>query len=579
MPSVVIQKFGGLVPRLSARLLAAGSATVALMVRLWYGELRPFRQLQPVTLPPGQGLPTDGLVRTIYKLADKWLAWVQDVDVVSGFTTLAAAGHIYFTGDGAPKQSAYSFLVGGPSTPDPSTVFPLGVVGPTVAPTVSIVGVGTGDPIVRSYVYTFYTRFNEESVPSPPSALISVETGQSVDLSGFEIPIPPTTVERIRIYRTVGGEYLFVTEFYTAAYSPPVNDALLDTDLAEPLISQHFYPPPADLRGLIGLACGSLAAFHGNKVMFSEPYQPGAWPPEYEKVFDYNVVALGTFGQTCIVATSGYTYLVSGSDPRSFSVARVPDPYPCISKKSMASVDNGCLYASDSGLIFIGNANSNSTGVYVLTRQLMTREDWSRYALGIIGAFFDGRYYGFYLKHTGTPFDPGAGFVYDFSNHAEALVTGVSINDSEDKTDLLVDIDLYATAVFASPQVPLHLSIPVVPATGPTYNNQLFVWDRGADYDRYVWRSKQFSFPYAISFSAAKIIFNDQYPIDTEFKFRIYDAFYILRYERTVTSSAPFRLPSLKPRTEWLFEVEGSSFVQMIEVSSSYQDLMERKTS
>ncbi len=576
MASVVIQKFSGMMPRLSTRLLAVGSATLALMVKLWYGELRPFRQPQPVTLPPGQGLPTDGIVQTIYLLADKWLAWTKVVNVVSGFTTLAAEGHIYFTGDGTPKQSSYSLLVGGPSTPDASAVFPLGVVGPSVAPTVTRVGSGP-NAIVRDYVYTYYTRFNEESVPSPPSALVPVGDGDSVNLTDFEIPPPPTTVERIRIYRTVGGEYLFVEEFYIAAYSPPVNDALLDTDLAEPLLSQHFYPPPADLQGLIGLACGSLAAFHSNKVTFSEPYQPGAWPPEYEKIFDYLVVAIGTFGQTTVVATTGYTYLVSGSDPRSFSVARVPDPYPCISERSMVSADNGCIYASDSGLIFVGNSSATGTpGVYVLTRALLTRENWLRYAPGIIGAFADGRYYGFYIK--GSPSDPGAGFVYDFNNRIESLLTGVVHTDLGDKDDILVDLDFYASALYSAPQPSLYMVTQTLPVVGPTYENNLFLWDAGANYDAFRWRSKQFSFPYAITFSVGKIIFNDQYPIDTTFKFRIYDgAHQTVLYERTITTSKPFRLPSFKPRTEWMFEVEGSSFVQMIQVASSYADLMERK--
>jgi hypothetical protein len=384
-------------------------------------------------------------------------------------------------------------------------------------------------------------------------------------------------VERIRIYRTVGGEYLFVEEFYTAAYSPPYNDALLDAELAEPLISQNFYPPPANLKGLIGLACGSLAGFYDNKVAFSEPYQPGAWPPEYEKIFDYNVVALGTFGQTCVVATSGYTYLVSGSDPRSFTVARVPDPYPCGSKKSMASADNGVIYASQSGLVFIGNASGSFAGVYMVTRQLMTKEDWARYSPGIIGTVSEGRYYGFYV--VGNPYDPGNGFVYDFNNNLESLITGVATSDSDDKTDILVDLQFYASAVYAAPNSPLYMVTQTLPLVGPNYENLLYLWDGGATYAPYQWRSKEFSFPYAVSFSAAKIIFNDHFPKDPAFTFRMFDGAYpdVPLYQRLVTNSTPFRLPSLKPRTEWRFEVEGASFVQMIEISSSYQDLAERK--
>lgn len=577
MASVVMQKFGGMIPRLSARLLAVGSATLATMSQLWTGELRPFRRAKEIFLP--SPLPTSDIVRTIYLLADKWLAWTLEVDVASGFTSLAAAGQIYWTGDGAPKQSNYTLLVGGPVTPDASATFPLGVVGPPTFPIVSRVGSGP-DAVTRVYVYTYYTRFNEESVPSPPSAPIDVGTGDSVDLTGFVIPTPPTTVDRIRIYRTVGGDFLFVTEFFTAAYSPPVNDALLDTDLAEPLQSQHYYPPPADLQGLIGLACGSLAAFHGNRVAFSEPYQPGAWPPEYEKIFDYLVVAIGTFGQTTVVATTGYTYLVSGSDPRSFSVARVPDPYSCNSKRSMVSTDNGCVYASDSGLIFVGNptySSGQASGVYVLTRSLLTRNEWLKYARNIIGAVFDGRYYGFYT--SSDPFVGGAGFIYDFSNRLTSLITGVLQEDESDKTDILIELDFHASAVFANPTVPLYYVTQDLLAVPPVANH-LFLWEGDLiNFGVYTWRSKEFSFPYAITFSVAKLIFNIQFPKDSSYKFRIFDGSTQQQiYERVVNTDAPFRLPSLSPRTEWMFEVEGGSFVQMIQVASSYQDLMERKS-
>lgn len=585
MASITLQKFGGIVPRTSPRLLPNGAATAASMAKLWSGELRPFRDLSLVNLPVEGELPTNAPVLTIYQLADKWLAWTKDVSVVSGFTALAAAGQIYYTGDGAPKQTSYDAVNGGPATPVVS--YPIGIVGPTTAPTVVVVGVGTGSPVFRSYVYTFYSDFNEESVPSAPTAPIAVENSQSTVLDNWEAP-PPHTQE-IRIYRTVGGEYLYVDKIYitTPGVAPGAyNDTKLDYELSETLQSQHYYPPPADIEGLIGLACGSLAAFHGNKVVFSEPYQPGAWPPEYEKVFDYNVVAIGTFGQTTVVATIGHTYLVQGSHPSSFSVARVPDPYPCISKRSMVSADNGVVYASKDGLIFIGNPSYSGGQVsttHVLTRALLTFDEWQAYnPPTIVGAIFDGRYYGFYQNLSPVAGNTlGAGFMFDFSARGDALITGV-IEDAgaEDRTDTLINLDFYASAMYTNPLTALYLvkQEAVPPARTPPIYNRLFQWEGGANYRPFVWRSKQFSFPYAVTFSAAKFMFNPAFPLDAEFTFRVYDGnTRAMLYERTVATANPIRLPSLAARTDWMFEVEGRSAVQLVQLASSFQDLVERK--
>ena len=577
MASVAIQRFGGLVPRVSPRLLGNGDATLAENLKLWSGELRPLKTLGRVR---NVTLPTSGAVETLYLLIDKWLAWTVDVDVVTGFTTLAGAGRIYYTGDGAPKQTTYDLVKFGPATPQPASTYPIGLVGPTAAPVIGTTADGPGDPETYSYVYTFYNLNNEESVPSPPSQLVSVGSGagQSIQLTTIEVPVSTLVTEK-RIYRTIGGTFIFVASIAPSATT--YTDTATDLDLAgnESLQSQEYYPPPDDIAGLIALACGSLAAFRGNSVLFSEPYQPGGWPPAYEKIFDYPVVALGTFGQTLVVATTGYTYLVQGNDPRSFSVARVPDPYPCVSKRSMVSVDGGVVYSSSDGLIFVGapSYQSGGHGVYVLTRELMTADEWARYDPPFIqGAVFDGRYYGFYKYTIYTPGNIGAGFVLDFSTRLNTIVTGVVEDPSEyDKKELLCDLDFYATAVFANPQVKLHLVIDT--PVGSTHHNVLYKWEGGIEYSPLTWRSKQFSFPYAVTFSVGKMMFNTTYPVE-DFTFRLLDGVSgDLLYSRSVSTATPFRLPSIPARTEWMLEVEGIGAVQLIQVATAFSDLTERK--
>ena len=563
MPSIRIQNFGGIAPRMSARLLAGGAALRAELTKLWSGEIRPFFVKVKVETPLVQGC----MAKTIYKFKDAWLSWCADVDVVTGFTIDKGSERLYYTGDGPPKVTTYPLAFA--SLPTPSNSLMLGVAQPVLPPTL---GTPTGPattPQLRYYVYTWYTQFDEESVPSPPSVGINVSDGQTVPVT---IPVAgvslPPNLESVRLYRTNGGPFLFVSETPIAVVlaNPVINDAVKNIDLGEALISQSFYPPPNNIHGLIGLASGSFAAFHDNRVVFSEPYQPHAWPPEYEKIFDYPVVALGTYGNTLVVATTGYTYLVSGIDPRSQSVDRVPDPYPCVSKRSMVSADHGVIYASAEGLVFVGLG-----GTQVLTRELMTREEWQRFNPSTMhGVIFDGRYFGFYqstrfFRAEETVVPSGAGFIFDFNDR---VVQGVDDNDLN-RDDKLITIPFYASATFANPVVTLHLVI------NPSLKtNELFKWEGGQDFETYVWRSKQFAFPYEVTFACAKVL--RQCTSAQQVKFRLCDgACGEVLFERDILSSRPFRLPSKRPRTDWIVEIEGNAAVQEIHVSTSMNELAE----
>ena len=367
MPSIRIQNFGGIAPRMSPRLLPGGTALRAELTKLWSGEIRPFVEKAKVDVPLAQG----GMVKTIYKFKDIWLSWLMDVDIVTGFTLDKGSERLYYTGDGPPKITTYPLAAA--SLPTPQNSIQLGVTQPPLPPTIGTPTGTAGTPQLRYYVYTWYTEFDEESVPSMPSVGVNVSDGQSVPVTiPLGTSVPPATTETVRLYRTNGGPFLFVKEvpIATVLAGTVITDAVKNVDLGEELISASFYPPPNKIQGLIGLSSGSFAAFYDNRVVFSEPYQPHAWPPEYEKIFDYPVVALGTYGNTLVVATTGYTYLVAGIDPRSLSVDRVPDPYPCVSKRSMVSADSGVIYASGEGLVFVGHS-----GIQVLTRGLMTREE------------------------------------------------------------------------------------------------------------------------------------------------------------------------------------------------------------
>lgn len=559
MPSIRIQNFGGIVPRISDRLLPQNSATIAENCKLGSGELRPFRspKADPAVLK-------DGLIETIHNINGFWLSWNGDVDVVRGFIPGDTTGRIYYTGDGKPKVTNVSLAT--ESAPYPFKAYDLGVVAPAAAPVVVIGTGGTGSSALRYYVYTFVTAFEEEGPPSNASLGLNVMNGQVVTLSAFSVPTS-TNVDRIRIYRTDTGssstEFVFMDEIPVGQIT--YEDTVLEVDLGERLPSQEWYPPPANMIGLVSHPNGFVAGFVGNQLHVSEPYQPHAYPPEYVKVFDYPIVALGVYGNTIVVATSGFVYLVSGVDPRNLTVEKLPDPYPCVSKRSMASGDRGVIYACNSGLVWVGFG-----GLQVVTRDVLTRDEWKDYNPSTIhGVISDGHYVGYYLYDQGQDYslvDPaGAGFIFDYTDRA----TGV------DQRDKLTTLTFYATATYANPDSSFYSVV------RKDRHNTLLQSEEGEGYTPYRWRSKAFIMPYLISFGAAKVVARHAWKDDPDTGRTVQFTVIVgtkVKYTRPAKTNEPFRLPRFYREVEpWYVQVEGDEFVCEIHMATSMDELKEGK--
>jgi hypothetical protein len=547
VPSIRLQNMGGIAPRVSPRLLPLSAAQIAQSTKLWSGEVQAFHEGRVLSNP----MPV-APIKTIFHIAGAWLAWKEDVDVVIGFTPNAPLGRVYYTGDGPPKVIAQEIAKS--EAPTPTSAYVLGVGHPVYAPVITTTPPGSPSEF-RSYVFTWVTNFNEESVPSPASPVIQVQDGVAATVD-FSASLVPTNVTRARIYRSNGGPFIFVAEVpaFTGSYIDSVTDATIEGN--EQLISQHWYPPDNRMIGLVGTPNGFLAGFWENKVAFSVPYQPHAWPPEFVKIFDYPVVALGVFDTTVVVFTTGPIYLVEGIDPSALSVSRINDPYPCVSKRSVSTGDRGVYYACDSGL-----GHVNTAGITIVTKDILSEDNWQLWKPSTMhGTVFDGYYFGFFRgdRQTSDPNENGSGFIFDINDRA----TG-----SYDKA-LLTTIPFYATAVYAAPDVRLHYTRSNLTVT------TLYEWDRAPEYMTYVWRSKQFVFPYHVSFAAGKVV--ARCDDDRSCIVRLLDgACDRVMFERAITSPTPFRLPAIGNRLDWALEIEGSADVQEIHFATSMQALTE----
>lgn len=311
------------------------------------------------------------------------------------------------------------------------------------------------------------TRLSATQLTVPVSSL------QPPDSSGTvhrEAKIVPLATNKYRIYRTdtVTGEYKLLAE--TATF--PINETPQDTDtnglLGELLPGgvggdEQWLRPRIDLQGLTALPFGSLAGFTENTLCFSEPYAPYAWPRQYELSFPFPIVSLGTFGHNIVVTTTGRPYIVTGTHPESMGQADLEINQACVSKRGTGSFVNGVVYPSPDGLVYVPGAGRPQ----LITQSWMKKQDWAKYKPGDLNAeIFDGRYYGFYTDGGDTGAERGA-FVFDPSEIEASFIT-------------LAD---YATAGYVELESDtMYLMI----------DGNIVQWVAGGGFRTYQWFSKRF---------------------------------------------------------------------------------------
>jgi hypothetical protein len=397
MPALKLSDFDGLVPRQSPTLLGDSFAQVANNVKLYSGELRFWRAPSLIHAPPDASYQT--LVR-IFNAAgdDAFLTWTADVNWAASPTAdTSGEARFYYTGDGAPKKSNWAMATGG-AEPYPATNMPMGVTLPTVAPTTALGTSGTGTPENRVYVYTWIQTFGTQQVesgPSPASIALSVPpTGSTVNVT---MPTAGPTGQNVtlkRLYRTVVGgstvSYQWVADvpIGTATYADSKTTAQIGPDI---LKTATWGPPPANMIGLVGLPGGVLAGFVGNTVYFSEPYYPDAWPINYAITIPVQkIIGLGVMGSSVVVMTASYPYFIHGGTPGEMYVEKIPLPEPCVGKATIASDEDGVIYASPNGLVSISPSTRG-----LVTTNLFTADEWRPlFPATMKATILQGRYFG-----------------------------------------------------------------------------------------------------------------------------------------------------------------------------------------
>jgi len=369
----------------------------------------------------------------------------------------------------------------------------------------------------RSYVYTFVSVFGEEGAPSSPSAVVPVTPAQDVDLTNMDTTFTGNyNIVKKRIYRTVVGtsstNFQFVAEINLSVSS--FTDGIADENTGEVLPSQNWDIPPADLKGLVAMPGGFLAGFTGKSVRFSVPFQPHAFPIEFETSVFYDIVAIGATGNSLVVATTEFPSILTTIDPSSVTETRLELNQACVSKRGLTDVGNAIVYPSPDGLVMIRGAVAR-----IITDNLYQRIDWQKINPStMIAGMQDRNLYMFTSTNT-----------------------------------IILDLDERGGYITESDQKILGLYV-------DTFNDVLAIiqgdrikqWDNGVNNLSFEWKSKKFRLDKPTAWSAARII-ADSYPITLEFYAN--DAL-VLTY--TVNNDRAFRVPSLRPERYWEFNLKGS---------------------
>lgn len=257
----------------------------------------------------------------------------------------------------------------------------------------------------RGYLVTYVTNWDEESAPTAPSDLVELDQNDSVTVTR-PAPHQGRNIVGWRLYRSsttnTGAAWQLVVD-ESASYAVKKNgafayfdinqathtDSAKQEELQETLQTATWAEPPENLKGLVGLPNGIMAGFFDKTLCFSEPYQPYAWPIEYQHSLKYRIVGLGVFGQTVVVLTEGHPYYASGADSASMSVQELENPQSCVAKRTIVPVEGGVMFASPDGLCI-----ASPSGVEVLTYAAFSKEDWAQLATSTaFGAHCDGSYY------------------------------------------------------------------------------------------------------------------------------------------------------------------------------------------
>jgi len=353
-----------------------------------------------------------------------------------------------------------------------------------------------------------------------------------------------------------------------------------------------WLPPPSTLIGLTLMGNGIMAGFTGNDIYFSVPFLPYAYPDEYKLTSDYPIVGLGSFGNSLVVITKGFPYVVTGTAPSQMSIDKLSYRQPGIAKRGIVSVMGGVIWPSPNGLFYVGELGSK-----LLTEKHYTRNEWSDLVPATsFAGFYDMRYIAFMPAiNKAIVFSMDERRLTQFDAEMDAIFSDIRgdrfyyVND-EAGVNTVFEFNSGGTRetyTYKSKIFPLNSRIAIT--AGKVYadygaslstdelaqlvierdaiiadNTALLIDTAGAVDD----------------FAINEFALNDdllqeipEAPQEVAFVFRLYDGQSNLLFEKQIMNNKPFRIRTRKKYSEYQIEVSGQFPIQIVKIATAIEDL------
>jgi hypothetical protein len=327
----------------------------------------------------------------------------------------------------------------------------------------------------------------------------------SVDEYTFEYAqvaadVPSTTVGAGTLYHDVSENPPTTTARYWGDGTYNFTDDFDSRDLFDILITDDYDAPPEDLQGLTAIQNNILCGFVGNTLYFSVPGTPHAWPAKYAVSLDYNVVGIVALSGSAFVATDGYPYIVSGSDPANgMSTARIDAKFPCLNKNSLVAMGYGIVYSTHDGLAVY----SPNAGSAIITKLLYNNDTWTT-ALDPTTVIAE--YYGenYFASHADGAFvfeqdTKVGGYFVDIANLDNLLQEDGSQLLQEDESSIILNSFSFTASYYDNTDGSVYFV--------RTENGDVEQWDNLTQPSVFMeWKSKVFVTKDMINLGAARVI-------------------------------------------------------------------------
>jgi hypothetical protein len=405
-----------------------------------------------------------------------------------------------------------------------------------------------------AFCYTYVNLYGEEGPPSDPTLVtheIGLEIDVTVKLDTFSADYCP--ISSIRIYKTPEGSSV-ANYFYSG--SVPIlalgggptwvfQDTTPSSSLAEQLASTGYYAPPANLVGVMALPNGILAGWVDNALYFCVAYKPWAWNPAFELTFPNRIVGAMPMGSGMVLNTTAQPYVVSGTTPDAMTAAPLNISQAGISKWAIANVNGQVMYASHEGIVVVVGV----MGSLAYSDRFFTRDVWkTKFGAGFATMRFanwDGRLVVYSTNNAFTPFmlrfDETGGTMTELPNFAPACTFISPITDG-----------LYY----------------VIGTNAYQFN--------GGNPLTANWMSREAVLPGTANFGVAQVIATGTWTVSL---YTVDDdpatgnMVTTLRYQRTVTGSKNFKLPSGFRSRRFQLGVSGTGRFQEFRMADTFRTL------